>query len=101
MSDPRTMDCEVWAKQKAKTLLDKAKVELLDIRPGFKQVISGIKIPPNDEMIWPFPAWHYHVAVLSQGLVYDELRPLGLPLEQYKQLFQYSYALTFTVKPFP
>lgn len=48
MSDPRTMDFEVWARREAKRLAKSAvTVQLLEIRPkvGFR-MLGGIRMPP-------------------------------------------------------
>jgi hypothetical protein len=98
MSDPRTVDCEVWAKREAKRLRRTTTAQIVEIRPkkGYR-VISGIRRPPNDELFWPSPPWHYHYAVLSGGLVRDELYPDGLSLSAYKSKFEYEDALDFIV----
>ncbi len=100
MSDPRTMDCEVWARREAKRLAKSAvTVQLLEIRPkvGFR-VLGGIRMPPNHKLFWPSPPWHYHFAVLSGGLVRDEIYPGGLALSIYKAKFEYEAAISFTIR---
>ena len=96
MSDPRTVDCEVWAKREAKRLKQTADVQILEIRPkaGYR-VLGGIRLPQNDEYFWPSPPWHYHFAVLSGGLVRDEIYPAGLPLNTYKSKFEHEDAIDF------
>jgi hypothetical protein len=98
MSDPRTVDCEVWARRKLKTLTRTTKAQLLEIRPkaGFK-VLGGVRLPPNDELFWPSPPWHYHFAVVSAGVAMDELYPAGLPLAEYKKKFEHEDAIDFVL----
>lgn len=98
MSDPRTVDCEVWARREIKRLARTVKAQLVEIRPrpGY-QVLGGIHVPPNNELFWPSPPWHYHYAVLSGGLVRDEIYPAGLPMSDYRAKFQYEDAIVFTV----
>ena len=98
MSDPRSIDCEVWAKREAKRLGRTSIAQLVEIRPKppFK-VLGGIRLPPDDDLFWPSPPWHYHFAVLSAGLVRDELYPNGLTFGTYKAKFEHEDAIDFVV----
>jgi hypothetical protein len=98
MSDPRTMDCELWATREAKRLRKTKSAQILSIKPkpGYL-VLGGIRLPPNDELFWPSPPWHHHFAVISEGLVRDEIYPNGLPLADYKAKFEYESAIDFVV----
>jgi hypothetical protein len=99
MADPRTVDCEVWARRKIKALARTAKAQLLEIRPkpGFR-VLGGIRLPPNDQLFWPHPPWHYHFAVVVAGVVMDEIYPNGLPLAEYKKKFEHEDAINFVLR---
>ena len=98
MSDPRTMDCEVWAKREAKRIRQTRSINILSVRPkpGY-QVLGGIRVPPNNELFWPAPPWYYHFAVLCDGSVRDEIYPAGIPLAEYKAKFEYESAIDFVV----
>jgi hypothetical protein len=100
MSDPRTVDCEIWARREIKRLSRTSKAQLVEIRPraGYL-VLGGIRMPPDDELFWPSPPWHYHYAVLAGGLVRDEIHPAGLPMSVYQSKFQYEDAIDFIVHP--
>jgi len=99
MSDRRTMDCEAWARRRLKSLGPAAKGQLLEIRPktGFR-VLGGIRIPPNNELFWPSPPWHHHFAAVSGGLAMDEIYPAGVPIAQYKSLFEHEDAISFELR---
>lgn len=96
MPDPRTVDCEVWANREARRLKRTAEVKVLKISPkvGYR-VLGGIHIPPNNKCFHPSPPWHYHFAVLSGGLVRDEIYPTGLPLDTYKSKFEFQDEIDF------
>ncbi len=98
MSDPRTVDCEIWARREIKRLRRTSKAQLVEIRPrpGYP-VLGGIRLPPNDEIFWPSPRWFHHYAVLSGGLVRDEIYPNGLPMAEYRAKFEYEDAIVFTI----
>jgi hypothetical protein len=98
MSDPRTVDCEVWARREIKRLTRTVRAQLVEIRPkpGYR-VLGGIRLPPDNEIFWPSPAWHYHYAVLAGGLVRDEIYPNGLPMNEYRAKFEYEDAIVFTL----
>lgn len=99
MSDPRTVDCEVWAKRGAMRLNITSSAELVEIRPKPPyQVLGGIRLPPGDELFWPSPPWHYHFAVISNGLVRDEIYPEGLPFTVYKTKFEHHDTIDFAVR---
>ena len=103
-NDPRTMGCDTWAAREV--------ARMSATQPESDAVI--IRIEPNAicrsagaSFIGPFwlpagryhspqPAWAYHCAVLSQGIVRDELYPNGLPLEAYKRIFKHWEDLEFT-----
>lgn len=57
MSDPRTVDCEIWARQNIRSMPATTKARLLEIRPKVGRVLSGIRLPPNNELFWPSPPW--------------------------------------------
>lgn len=98
MSDPRTVDCEIWARRELKRLSTRTKAQLLEIRPkpGY-QVLGGIRIPPSNDFSWPSPPWHYHFAVFVGGDVRDEIYPAGLPLAVYKSKFEHADAIDFII----
>jgi len=99
MSDPRTVDCELWAKREIKRLNPIASAQLVEIRPKAPyKVLAGIRIPPNDELFWPSPPWHYHYAVLSGGLIRDEIYPGGILFSAYKSKFEHQDAIDFIVR---
>jgi len=81
MADPRTVDCEVWARREIKRPSRTSTAHLVEIRPRPGcAVLRGIRLPPNDEIFWLSPGWFYHYAVLCGGPVRDEIHPNGLPM---------------------
>jgi hypothetical protein len=61
-------------------------------------VLGGIRLPPSDELFWPSPPWHYHFAVLSNGLARDEFYPEGVAFATYKEKFEHYDAIDFIVR---
>ena len=98
MSDPRSIDCEVWARREVTRLRGKGTVQLLEIRPKPPgRVLGGFRLA-SGQMYWPQPAWHYHFAVFALGLVRDELYPSGLPMTAYQQRFEHQSGIDFKLK---
>ncbi|SAL05592.1 hypothetical protein AWB81_07224 [Caballeronia arationis] len=103
ISDPRTMECDEWAskeKQRIQAQQRNAGVWLITIRLRQELRDRGAKLVgkiwmPSGAYLDPHPAWHYHCAVLFEGIVRDELHPNGLPLEAYKRIFPFSDDLEF------
>lgn len=102
-NDPRTMECDEWARSEASRLLDaepSCLVELIRIevnkslRAGGAKFIGPLRLPTG-RYYSPIPGWAYHYAVLSDGVARDELYPNGLPFETYKRIFQYWDCLVF------
>ena len=99
MSDPRSVDCEVWARREMKRLGSTLVVQLLEIRPKAPyRVLGGVLLPPAEQMFWPYPPWHYHFAVVAGGLVRDEFHPQGIPMGEYKQRFEHQEAIDFILR---
>ncbi|MDP9155269.1 MAG: hypothetical protein M3O74_13575 [Pseudomonadota bacterium] len=99
--DPRTMDCEVWARCRAAEMRKwepTITVTFLRISPKLRNV-------PSIGKIWlPGPKhyssnWLYHWAVLSNGVAYDEIYPGGVRLNEYKDFFLNGDALNFDEFP--
>lgn len=107
---PLTLDCKVWATAKYKMLVEAGarRVSYLRIAPKPKagSFIGEYRLPVDR---WPenrfHPThtqgngWAHHFAVVfgDEHTVVDELHPDGVPLEEYKQLFQERDMLDFKI----
>lgn len=106
-NDPRTMECDEWARWKAAELraeqpnriVQLIRIEpLAELRDVGARFIGAIWLPAG-RYYSPQPAWAFHYAVLADDISYDELYPKGLPFEAYKRIFECWDDLEFTPDP--
>jgi hypothetical protein len=67
--------------------------EFLQITPKFGRYLGPVKYAGMEG-----PSWGHHVAVIKEGVVYDMMTGAeGLPLNTYKQIFEYADDLNFNI----
>jgi hypothetical protein len=104
-NDPRTMECDRWAALEVARMSSaepNCLFEIIRIEPNAELRASGASFIgsfrlPTGRYHSPNPAWAFHCAVLSEGIVRDELYPNGLPFEAYKRIFKHWEDLEFTL----
>lgn len=69
---------------------------IVRIKPKVGRTLGLVSVPGEAGRI---SGWFYHAVVLDEGRVYNALTgPAGLPIREYKALFQDADAIDFSME---
>lgn len=95
-----TMECSDWAASFADQCLSKGRSpKFYAFRPKFAPTACylGEFTDRNGKFFYPQPVWQWHVAVELDGLLFDEVHPTGVKMENYVAFFREIDLITVTV----